>query len=932
MMTRAVGTLSPGTLLYQGRYRIDLLLATTPHRAIYRAWNLARGRASTIIELAPTTDPLATRALERAAPLVQLDHPALTAFQVVFVEQETVFIGMAFAGGQLVERIMDERITPIQPAAAVRWISQAAEMLEFFASALPTWHLGDISPSALFVTVEDRTQLLGFEGPLGLLTPSDIAADLPSGAVAPELHDGQCDARSDVYALAASLYLLLTRQRWQGGDPATETALSANEPPLPQPLIDAVRRGLARDPAQRWRDAAAFNSALLAAMAAPADASHQEWWASMPAEPESDTQEINRSDLFAAATAQAATAAADADLATPPESPDPALADPNTTLDRVPSHIFTDAAADDVTTKQAAVTLPTPDAPSTQEDAAPAVTDAVPTPPAEEDASIFSWFAAPMITEAPQEVTPSAPLIHPSVLDSLAAASGEIDPHGLEDMQPIDHTVTPPSADEPVSTPTHDEPVTDEVPTAIDTGSGEMDAAEVANDSPNAAVTNEETPPSETHTPWGWAAAGALGVAGVAGIAAATRHPEASEANDDGAIADSTATTEAETHPPAEVAPPDAPSTNEPAPQPTWADETFFAPSPMAIPPAPPSDTTEAVDVSDEPTSTPETPERVFAPYQPTDYRWPWEDEPVTPQATQTESDASASVPAAIEEPAAPVALVAEEESSASSVTPPPDTTEADQLSAWSRFASTVAPLTLTEAANAFAGADAAKATSAPEPVAPFVEPEPVPVAPLPEPEETAPVPPTTPSPFVGQSISAHAERHEPNIPPPSAKSKTPSRPLGNNNFFNRLRDLLGTPAEPSAAIGTVVLPRHMYPQHSYSILVRLQTRPTTNSGSDTKRMAIIEVEAPANAFYLPVRRLALPIPPEGGLSEGTLAITALRTSAGTADRVIFTFKQSDGTVLHKGSYIADVTILTAQQVANGDPMITLVHPLDIPV
>ncbi|MBA3823161.1 MAG: hypothetical protein H0X24_04540, partial [Ktedonobacterales bacterium] len=308
MMTRAVGTLTPGTLLYQGRYRIDLLLATTPHRAIYRAWNLARGRASTIIELAPSTDQVATRALALAAPLVQLDHPALTGFQVVFVEQETVFIGMAFAGGQLLDRIMDERLAPIQPAAAVRWISQAAEMLEFFAGSLPTWHLGDLSPTALFVTVEDRTQILGFEAPLGVLSPTDIAAGLPPGSVAPELSTGQCDARSDVYSLAASLYLLLTRQHWAGGDPATETALGAVTPALPRPLIDAVRRGLATDPAARWQDAAAFNGALLGVMAAPAEATTGNWWESMPAEPESDTQEMQRVDLTDAAAAGAAAA------------------------------------------------------------------------------------------------------------------------------------------------------------------------------------------------------------------------------------------------------------------------------------------------------------------------------------------------------------------------------------------------------------------------------------------------------------------------------------------------------------------------------------------------------------------------------------------------------------------------------------------------
>nr|MBF6592614.1 protein kinase [Ktedonobacterales bacterium] len=210
-----VGHLPQGTVLYQGRFRIDLLLANAPQRAVYRAWDLTRDRAATILELATPSEEQANAALQRAAPLVQLDHPTITPFQVIFVEQNTVFIGMGLPGGQTLDRIMAERNAPIAPAAAVRWIVQAAEALEFLGRELPDWHLGDVSAAALLVTAEDRIQVLGFEMPLGLITPEAIAANLPPGLVAPELRQGQCDARADVYALAATLHLLLTRRAWQ---------------------------------------------------------------------------------------------------------------------------------------------------------------------------------------------------------------------------------------------------------------------------------------------------------------------------------------------------------------------------------------------------------------------------------------------------------------------------------------------------------------------------------------------------------------------------------------------------------------------------------------------------------------------------------------------------------------------------------------------
>src|SRR6185437_34219 len=177
-----------------------------------------------------------------------------------------------------------------------------------FASALPTWHLGDLSGGALFVTAEDRAQSLSFEIPLGLLTPAQVAADLPAGAVAPELSQGQCNARSDVYSLAATLHLLLTRQAWAGGDPAVNTTLETLQPSLPHTLIDTVRHALALDPAARWSDAAAFHGALLAALAAPTPEKQDSIFPGMPAQPlheEPATLATPRDALRAAVAAEA---------------------------------------------------------------------------------------------------------------------------------------------------------------------------------------------------------------------------------------------------------------------------------------------------------------------------------------------------------------------------------------------------------------------------------------------------------------------------------------------------------------------------------------------------------------------------------------------------------------------------------------------------
>ncbi len=271
--TPPIGRLAIGTRLYDGRYRLDLLLASAPHRAVYRAWDFSQQRAVTIIELATPDLERATSALDRAEPLVELEQTS--PIHVVWVESTTVYIAMGLAGGQTIERIMAERMAPIAPPAAVRWITQAAEGV----AALPDWHLGDVSASAMLVTAEDRVQLLGFELPLGLVTPTQVAAMLPVGAVAPELYDGRCDARSDVFGLAASLHLLLTRRLWAGPEPLDVAALAESRPDLSRGLIDAVARGLALSPSDRFPDATAFRAALLEAL--PGAHGHNgelPWW------------------------------------------------------------------------------------------------------------------------------------------------------------------------------------------------------------------------------------------------------------------------------------------------------------------------------------------------------------------------------------------------------------------------------------------------------------------------------------------------------------------------------------------------------------------------------------------------------------------------------------------------------------------------------
>ena len=126
------------------------------------------------------------------------------------------------------------------------YLSQAAEALTHLHSQVPPVIHGDVKPANLILTTGGQIKLVDF----GISSaPNALRRRVGTpGYRAPELaSDGAPSRASDVYALAATAFALLTGSAPSGVLPAWDGI----EPSQAEQLEAAIRIGMATDPARR---------------------------------------------------------------------------------------------------------------------------------------------------------------------------------------------------------------------------------------------------------------------------------------------------------------------------------------------------------------------------------------------------------------------------------------------------------------------------------------------------------------------------------------------------------------------------------------------------------------------------------------------------------------------------------------------------------
>ncbi len=255
----------------QGRYRIVKLVGQGGFGAVYRAWDMNLKVPVALKENADT-GPDAHRQFEREAHLLaNLRHANLPRVSDHFVlPGQGQYLVMDFVEGKSLGDLLAERGGPLPESEALPWIRQVSEALEYLHSRTPPVIHRDIKPDNIIIGPDGRAMLVDFgiskEFAPGKGTTVGARAITPGYSPPEQYSAAGTDPRSDVYALGATFYTLLTGKEPPesvvligGGLLPAPRALNPNISPSTE---DAILAAMNLDIGRRLSSAAALRQAL----------------------------------------------------------------------------------------------------------------------------------------------------------------------------------------------------------------------------------------------------------------------------------------------------------------------------------------------------------------------------------------------------------------------------------------------------------------------------------------------------------------------------------------------------------------------------------------------------------------------------------------------------------------------------------------------
>ena len=245
-----------GTVL-NGRYEIVRLIAEGGMGAVYEGRDQKFGGGPVAIKRCLMTGESMQRAFTREAELLaNLSHPGVAKARDLFAEADGQYLVMEFIPGRDLEQVLEERGGPISTEIALEWMDQVLDALSYMHGRRPPVIHRDIKPSNLKLTPSGHLMLIDFGLAKGNGTTS-LAGYSVNFAPLEQLQGEGTDPRSDLYALGATMYRLLTGRAPESSldrvkliakhhcDPLVSAHLV--NPQVPESVAEVIRDAMALD-------------------------------------------------------------------------------------------------------------------------------------------------------------------------------------------------------------------------------------------------------------------------------------------------------------------------------------------------------------------------------------------------------------------------------------------------------------------------------------------------------------------------------------------------------------------------------------------------------------------------------------------------------------------------------------------------------------
>jgi serine/threonine protein kinase len=273
--------LAPDTVVPGGRaqYKILGLVGRGGMGAVYRAQRLADGTVWALKEMRSLQDVPAEEAEENrrmfdqeAALLEKLRHPSLPVVADRFLYQGRPTMVMEFVPGQTLEDRIRETNAPLLEQQVIGYGIQVARVLHYLHSQSPPIIYRDLKPSNIMLTPDGVLKLIDFgvARTYKARKSKDTVAMGSAGYAPPEQYGkGQTDARSDVYALGATLLHLLTNMPPIPLQTPSRGSISKLNPSVDDRTEGVIIKAMTLDPKARFQSTAEFEQALMGCLDGP---------------------------------------------------------------------------------------------------------------------------------------------------------------------------------------------------------------------------------------------------------------------------------------------------------------------------------------------------------------------------------------------------------------------------------------------------------------------------------------------------------------------------------------------------------------------------------------------------------------------------------------------------------------------------------------